>query len=54
MWLRNDRIIMNVPGATTEVVTQKQALPEDETQAAKERSEREKQDARLGEVQQEL
>ena len=31
MWLRNDRIIMNVPGATTEVVTLKQAMSEAKT-----------------------
>ena len=54
MWLRNDRIIMNVPGATTEAVTLKQALSEAEDKAAKERTEREKQEARVGEVQQEL
>ena len=42
MWLRNDRIIMNVPGATTEVVTLKQALTKAEDTAAKERTEREK------------
>ena len=54
MWLRNDRIIMNVPGATTEVATLKQALSEAENKAAKERTEREKQEARVGEVQQEL
>ena len=45
---------MNVPGATTEVATLKQALPEAENKAAKERTEREKQAARVGEVQQEL
>ena len=54
MWLRNDRTIMNVPGATTEVATLKQALSEAEDKAAKERTEREKQEARVGEVQQEL
>ena len=54
MWLRNDRIIMNMPGATTEVATLKQALSEAEDKAAKERTEREKQEARVGEVQQEL
>ena len=54
MWLRNDRIIMNVPGATTEVATLKQALSKAENKAAKERTEREKQEARVGEVQQEL
>ena len=30
MWLQNDRIIMNVPGATTEVATLKQTLSEAE------------------------
>ena len=45
---------MNVPGATTEVATLKQALSEAENKAAKERTEREKQEARVGEVQQEL
>ena len=54
MWLQNDRIIMDVPGATTEVATLKQALSEAENKAAKERTEREKQEARVGEVQQEL
>ena len=54
MWLQTDRIIMNVPGATTEVATLKQALSEAEDKAAKERTEREKQEARVGEVQQEL
>ena len=54
MWLRNDRIIMNVPGATTGVATLKKALSEAENNAAKERTEREKQEARVGKVQQEL
>ena len=54
MWLRNDRIIMNVPGATIEVATLKQALSEAEDKAAKERTERERQEARVGEVQQEV
>ena len=54
MWLRNDRIIMNVPGAMTEVATLKQALSEAENKAAQECTEREKQEARVGEVQQEL
>ena len=54
MWLQNDRIIMDVPGATTKVATQKQALSEAENKAAKGRNEREKQEARVGEVQQEL
>ncbi|XP_073352767.1 uncharacterized protein [Aegilops tauschii subsp. strangulata] len=41
-------------GATTEVAALKNALSEDEDKAAKERIEREKQEARVGEVQQEL
>src|SRR3954465_9989842 len=45
---------MNLPGATTEVVTLKQALSEAEKRAAMERTEREKHEARVGEVQQEL
>ncbi len=54
MWLQNDRIIMDVPGATTEVATLKRAVSEAENKAADERTEREKQEARVGEVQQEL
>ena len=54
MWLLNDRIIMNVPGATIEVATLKQALTKAEETSAKERTEREKHEARVGEVQQEL
>ena len=54
MRLRNDRIIMNVPGATTKVATLKQALSEAENKAAKERTEREKQEVRVGAVQHEL
>ena len=54
MWLRNGRIIMNVPGATTEVATLKQALSEAENNASKERTKRERQEARVGKVQQEL
>ena len=41
-------------GATTEVATLKQALTKAEDKAAKERTEREKHEARVGEVQQEL
>ena len=40
---------MNLPGATTEVATLKKALSEAEDKAAKERIEREKQEARVGE-----
>ena len=54
MRLQNDRIIMNLPGATTEVATLKQALSEADDKAAKERTEWEMQEARVGEVQQEL
>lgn len=43
-----------MPGATTEVATLKQALSKAEYKAAKERTERERQEARVGEVQQEL
>ena len=45
---------MNLPGATTEVATLKKALSKAEDKAAKERIEWEKQEARVGEVQQEL
>ena len=45
---------MNLSGATTEVATLKKALSEAENKVAKERREREKQEARVGEVQQEL
>ena len=45
---------MDVPGATAEVATLKQALSEAENKAAKERTERERHEARVGEVQQEL
>ena len=45
---------MNLPGATTEVANLKKALSEAEDKATKERIEREKQEARVGEVQQEL
>ena len=54
MRLQNDRIIVNLPGATTEVATLKQALSEAENKAAQERIEQGKQEARVGEVQQEL
>ena len=54
MRLQNDRIVVNLPGATTKVATLKQALSEAENKAAKERTERERQEARVGEVQQEL
>ena len=41
---------MNLPGATTEVATLKQALSEAENKAAQDRIEREKQEAWVGEV----
>ena len=50
----NDRIIVCLPGATTEVATLKQALTKAKDKVAKERTEREKQEARVGEVHQEL
>ena len=52
--LQNDRIIVNLLGAMAEVATLKQVLSEAEDKAAKERTERERQEARVGEVQQEL
>src|SRR3954463_5897332 len=54
MWLQNDRTIMDVPGATTEVASLKQVLSEAENKAAKERTERDKQEVRVGEVHQEI
>ncbi|XBH93741.1 hypothetical protein VPH35_084617 [Triticum aestivum] len=54
MRLQNDRIIVCLPGATTEVATLKQALTKAEDTADKERTEREKHETRVGEVQQEL
>ena len=45
---------MNLSGAMTEVDTLRKALSEAEDKATKERIEREKQEARVGEVQQEL
>ena len=45
---------MNVARDTTQVATLKEALSKVEDNAAMERTEREKQDARVGEVQQEL
>ena len=50
MRLQNDRIIFNLLGATTEVATLKQVLSEAENKAAQERTEQEKQEARVGEV----
>ena len=45
---------MNLSGATSEVETLSKALSKAEDKVAKERIEREKQEARVGEVQQEL
>ena len=54
MRLQNDWIIMGVPGARTEVATLKQAPSEAKKRAATERTEREKFEAQVGEVPQEL
>ena len=51
---KSDRINAAIVGATTEVATLKQALSEAEKRAATERTEREKYEARVGEVRQEL
>ena len=45
---------MDIPGATTEVATLKEAVSKSENSAALERTEREKQEARVAEVRQEL
>ena len=52
--MQNDRIIVCLLGAMTEVATLKQALTKAEDKVAKERTEQEKEDARVGGVQQEL
>ena len=52
--IQNDRIIVDLPGATAEVATLRQALSEAEDKAAKERTEQERHEAWVGEVQQEL
>ena len=54
MRLQNNRIIINLPGATAEVATLKQVLSEAENKVAKERTERERQGARVGKMRQEL
>ena len=51
---KNDKDNMGIVGATSEVVTLKQALFEAEKRAAMERTEREKYEAQGGKVQQEL
>src|SRR3954465_16080311 len=50
----NDRIVLLIAGATTEVATLKQALSEAEKRAASKRIEREKFEAQVGEAWQEL
>ena len=45
---------MNVAGATTEVATLKEAVSKAENSAALERTEREKQEAQVAEVRQDL
>ena len=52
--MQNDRIIVYLQGDTTEVATLKQALTKVKDKAAKEHTEREKHEAQVGEVQQEL
>ena len=52
--MQNDRIIVYLPGAMTAVATLKRALSKAEDKAAKERTKRERHEARVGEVQQEL
>ena len=54
MRLQNDRINVCLPRAMTEVATLQKALSEAEDKAAKERIEREKQEARVSDVPQEL
>ena len=51
---KNDRIIVAIVGATSEVATLKQALDEAEKRAASDCTEREKYEAQVGKVQQEL
>ena len=51
---KSDRINVAIVGATTKVVTLKQALSEAEKRAATERTEREKYEAEVGKVRQEL
>ena len=54
MVANNDRTNVNVAGATAEVATLKEAVSKAENSAAAERTEREKQEARVAEVRQEL
>ena len=54
MIAKNNRIVLLIVGATTEVATLKQALSETKKKAATERTEREKFEVQVGEVRQEL
>ena len=54
MIAKNNRIVLLIVGATTEVATLKQALSEAEKKTSAEHTEREKLGAQVGEVQQEL
>ena len=54
MVAKNDRTNVNVAGATAEVATLKEAVSKAENSAALERTEREKQEALVAEVRQEL
>ena len=51
---KNNRIVLLIVGATTEVATLKQALSKAEKKTAAERTERDRLGAQVGEVQQEL
>ena len=51
---KNDRNNVGTPGAANEVATRKEAVAAAERNASAERTEREKQEARVAEVQQEL
>ena len=51
---KNDKNNMGTPGATNKVATLKEAVTAAECNAAVERAEREKQEARVAEVRQEL
>ena len=54
MVAKNDRNNVSIAGATNKVATLKEAVSEAERNAAAERTEREKQEARVAEVRQEL
>ena len=54
MVAKNDRNNVSIAGATNEVATLKEAVSAAERNAAAERAEREKQEARVAEVRQEL